>query len=179
MYVRLMLIQTQIWQICMVMKNIQIQSAPRVVPGSPSLLQNTLFYGNQSCRQKHPLNSETHDSPAHFKQLPVPNDNSALTILQICVSKTSTSTGLQAYDNHHSSLNDITAPQDFSATTATMTATMTQVPTKTTAIKKVILIKVDKCYLHPAKTIAITKNLFLPFNNEGTTITTNLLLPLC
>jgi hypothetical protein len=101
-----------------------------------------------------PLNSETHDSPAHFKQLPVPYDNSALAILQICITTTTTTTGLQAYDDHHFSLNDVTAPQAFSATTATMTAMMTQVPTTTTAITKEALLKLDKCFLHSAKTTA-------------------------
>ena len=45
-------------------------------------------------------------SPA--KQRPVPNDNSALTILQICVPTTITSTGLQVSYNRHSNLNDVT-----------------------------------------------------------------------
>jgi hypothetical protein len=89
------------------------------------------------------------DSPA--KQGPVPNDDSALTILQICIPTTTSSTGLQASNNHHSSLNDVTAPQVFSATTATMTTTMTQVPTITTAITKAT-IKLVECFLHPAKT---------------------------
>jgi hypothetical protein len=45
--------------------------------------------------------------------------------------------------DHHSSLNDVTAPQAFSAT-ATTTATMTQVPVITTAITKATLLKLDK-----------------------------------
>ncbi len=94
------------------------------------------------------------DSPAHFEQLPVLNDNSALTILQIYIPMTTTSTGLQAYNDHHSSLNDIAAPQAFSATTAITTVTMTQVPIVTTAIMKGTLFKLDKCFLHPAKTNA-------------------------
>ena len=48
-------------------------------------------------------------------------------------------------------MNDITAPQAFPATTATITATMTQVPAKTTAISKAT-IKLVECFLHPAKT---------------------------
>ncbi len=40
------------------------------------------------------------DDHAHHKQIPVPNDDSALTILQICIPTTTTSTGLQAYDDH-------------------------------------------------------------------------------
>jgi hypothetical protein len=94
------------------------------------------------------------DRPAHFKQLPVPNDDSVLTILQICISMTPTSTGLQAYNDHHSSLKNVTAPQAFSATTAIMTATMTQYPAITTAITKATLLKLDKCFLHPAKVSA-------------------------
>jgi hypothetical protein len=93
---------------------------------------------NQAHFYTNPLKSETHDVPAHFKQLPVPNDNSALTILQICIPLTTTSTGIQAYDDHHSSLNDITAPQAFSIMTATTTVTMTQVPAITTAITKAV-----------------------------------------
>jgi hypothetical protein len=104
-----------------------------------------IFYTN-------PLSSETNDGPAHFKQLPVPNDDSALTVLQIYILATTTSTGLQTYNDHHSSLNDIRAPCAFSATTSTMTVTMTQVPAITTAITKATLLKLDKCFLHPAKT---------------------------
>jgi hypothetical protein len=94
------------------------------------------------------------ERPAHFKQLPVPNDNSALHILQIRIPTTTISTGLQAYNDHHSSLNDGTASQAFSAMTATTTVTMTQVSTITTAITKATLLKLDKCFLHPAKTSA-------------------------
>jgi hypothetical protein len=64
---------------------------------------------------------------------------------------TTTSTGLQEYNDHHSSLNEVTAPQAFSARTAITTATMTQVPTITTAITKVTLLELDKCFLHPVK----------------------------
>jgi hypothetical protein len=68
----------------------------------------------------------------------VQNDDSALIILQICVPMTTASTGMKADNDHYSSLNDVTAPQAFSATTATMTVTMTQVLAKTTAITKAI-----------------------------------------
>ena len=78
-----------------------------------------------------------HNGPAHFKQLSVP--------------MTTTSTGLQADNDHHSSLNDVTAPQAFPAMTATMTVTMTQVPAMTTAISKGT-IKLVECFLHPTKT---------------------------
>jgi hypothetical protein len=72
-----------------------------------------------------------HNGPAHFKQLSVP--------------MTTTSTGLQADNDCHSSLNDVTAPQAFPAMAATMTATMTQVPAMTTAITK-MTIKLIKCF---------------------------------
>jgi hypothetical protein len=85
---------------------------------------------NQVHFYTNPLNSEAYDGPAHFKQLPVPNDDSALTILKICTPTTTISPGLQAYNNHHSSLNDLTAPQAFFVTTAITTATMTQVHQK-------------------------------------------------
>jgi hypothetical protein len=70
------------------------------------------------------------DSPAHFKQTFIPT--------------TTASTGLQADSDHHSSLNDVTAPQAFSAMTATMTATMTKVSALTTAITKVPQIQFNK-----------------------------------
>ncbi len=94
------------------------------------------------------------DSPAHFDQLPVPNDDSALTILQICVPMTTASTRLQADNDCHSSLNDVTAPQAFSTMTAIETATMTQVPAITSAITKAIHNKLDVCILHPANMMA-------------------------
>ncbi len=62
-------------------------------------------------------------------------------------------------------LNDVTSPQAFSALTATSIATMTQVSTITTAITKAT-IKLDKCFLHPAKTGA----------NNATNKSENLLL---
>jgi hypothetical protein len=144
-----------------------------------------VLWSNQVNFYANLLNSGTHDGPVHFKQLPVPNDNSALTVLQICVQMTTTSTGLQAYDDHQSSLNDVTAPQAFSATTATTTATMTQVPTTTTAITKVTLLKLDKCFLHPTKKTTNnatmkSDSLLAQFNSAILTARTNaqnLLLP--
>jgi hypothetical protein len=50
-----------------------------------------------------------HDGPAHFKQTFIP--------------MTTASTGLQADNDCHSSLNDVTAPQVFSTTNATMAIT--------------------------------------------------------
>jgi hypothetical protein len=64
---------------------------------------------------------------------------------------TTTSTGLQADNDCNSSLNDVTAPQAFPATTVTTIVTMTQVPTMTTAITKATIKHVE-CFLHPAKT---------------------------
>jgi hypothetical protein len=54
-----------------------------------------------------------HDGPLHFKQTFVP--------------MTTAPTGIQADDDCHSSLNDVTSPQALSPTTATMTAIVTQV----------------------------------------------------
>jgi hypothetical protein len=88
-----------------------------------------------------------HDGPANFKQTFVPTITA--------------STGIQAEDDHHSSLNDVTSPQALFATTATISATMTQgyaIATMTqvhaiaTATMKAKLLKLDKCFLHPAKT---------------------------
>jgi hypothetical protein len=62
----------------------------------------------------------------------------------VTASRTTASTGLQADNDCHSSLNDITNPQAFSALTATMTATMTQVHKKTTAITRAIQNKLDE-----------------------------------
>ncbi len=76
--------------------------------------------------------------------------------MQICVSTTTTSTGLQAYNDHHSSFNDVTAPQAFFAITATATVTLTEVPAVTAAIIKATLLKLDLSFLHPAK--ATVKN---------------------
>ncbi len=66
----------------------------------------------------------------------VPNDDSASIISQICIPMTTASTGMKADNDCYSSLNDVTTPQAFYATTATITATMTQVLAKTTAIYK-------------------------------------------
>ncbi len=66
------------------------------------------------------LNSEIHDSSAHSQQLYVPHDGPAH-FKQLYVPTTAKSTGLQAYDDHHSSSNDVTAPQALSASTATKT----------------------------------------------------------
>jgi hypothetical protein len=88
-----------------------------------------------------------HNGPAHFKQTFVP----------IIIS----STGIQADNDCHSSLNDVTSPQALSATTATTTgtmtqvhaiATMTQVHAIATATTKAKLLKLDECFLHPEKT---------------------------
>jgi hypothetical protein len=113
------------------------------------------------------------DNPVHFEQLPVPNEDSyfkqtfvpmttASTGLQadndchsilndVTAPMTAASTGLQADNDCHSILNDVVSPQAFSALSATLTATMTQVPAITTAITKGT-IKLDECFLHPAKT---------------------------
>jgi hypothetical protein len=85
-----------------------------------------------------------------FKQLSVPHDGPTH-FMQTFVPTTTTSTGLQANIDCPSSLNDVTNPQAFCATTASTTATMTQVPTITRVTTKVSL-KLDKCFLNPTKT---------------------------
>jgi hypothetical protein len=123
----------------------------------------------------------------HFKQTFVPNDNSSLKQLSIphkgpahfkqtFVPTTTTTTGLQAYDAHHSSLNDITAPQAFSATTAITTAMMTQVPAITAAIAKAIQNKLDQCILHPTNMPANNATLksLLVHSQTGSAITMTL-----
>jgi hypothetical protein len=47
-----------------------------------------VIWSNQVHFYTNPLNSETNDGPTHFKQLPIPNDDSALTILQIFIPTT-------------------------------------------------------------------------------------------
>jgi hypothetical protein len=94
------------------------------------------------------------DSPAHFKQTFIP--------------ATTASTGLQADNDRHSSLNDVTALEAFSAMTATMIAAMTQVPAITTTIMNAT-IKLVECFLYPTKTGANNAKIHDP----------SLLLPLC
>jgi hypothetical protein len=103
--------------------------------------------------------------------------------LQIYVSTTVTATGFQAYNedqSSHSSLNVLTAPQAFSALTATKTASKTHVPATMTATTKATLLKLDKCFLHPAKTTAnnsTLKSLLLQAQIGSAIMTQNLLLP--
>jgi hypothetical protein len=83
------------------------------------------------------------------------------TLNDATTSTTKASNGLQADNYHHSMLNDVTSPQALSATTATTTATMSQVHAITImtqvhaiaiATTKAKLLKLDECFLHPAKT---------------------------
>jgi hypothetical protein len=120
----------------------------------------------------------SNDSPA--KQHPVPNDDSVLTILQICIPTTTTSTGLQASNNRHSILNDVTSSQAFFATTAITKApqiqfnnnklTQTQQKTRTTSI------------LHPVKMTvnnATSPSLFLLCVKDNSEIIAPSLFLLC
>ncbi len=109
---------------------------------------------NDSPTKQHPV---PNDSPA--KQHPVPNDSPTKQcpvphLKQTFVPMTIVSTGLLAYDDHHSSLNDFTAPQAFSAMSVIKTVTMTQVPVITTAITKAIQKKLGVCILHPTNMTA-------------------------
>jgi hypothetical protein len=96
-----------------------------------------------------------HEGPAHFKQTFVPMSTA--------------STGLQADKDHHSSLNGITAPQAFFATTSTMTVTMTKVPAIATAITKAPQIQFNKNKLtqtqQKTSTISILHPVKMTFNN--------------
>jgi hypothetical protein len=98
-----------------------------------------------------------HDGPAHFKQTFVPT--------------TTASTRLQADNDRHSSLNNVTAPQAFPATTATMTATMIKVPEITSAITKAKLLKLD---LVGANNATIKSESLLLHAQIGSAITTTL-----
>jgi hypothetical protein len=76
-----------------------------------------------------------------------------------------------------------TAPQAFSATTATTTMIKTSVPMTIAATTKAILLKLDNCFLHPAKKVANYATprclLLLPVSNRTAITMTNpsLLLP--
>jgi hypothetical protein len=147
---------------------------------------------------------ETNDSSA-FEQLSVPISNdgpaskissflSQLTVVptssfshfHVPTNATSTTTGL-------TSLNDVTIAH-VSATTATTTATKTQVPATRTATTKAPKYQLDKCkttrtqlktrspsILHPSKisaNYATEKNILLPFNQDNSAIMiSSLLLP--
>ncbi len=144
-----------------------------------------------------PRKSETNDRST-FKRLsvPIPNDIPASTMSSCFLSQltvvptssyshfhaptisTSTATGL-------TSLNDVTIAH-VSATTATTTATKTQVLTTRTATTNAPIYQLDKCkatrtqhktrspsILHPAKKAAnnATPSLLLPFNQDNPAIT--------
>ncbi len=81
-----------------------------------------VLQSNQAHFYTNPLNSETHDRPAHFKQLPVPTNNPA--IITPCF--------LRLYHPFNTATT-ATISQVPTTMTATMAAAMTQVPTTTTA----------------------------------------------
>jgi hypothetical protein len=88
---------------------------------------------------------------------------------------------MKADKDRYSSLNDVTAPQAFSAMTAKTNATMTQDLARTTAITKTIQNKLLESILHPAKkaaNYATPRNLLLFFvcNDPAITVS-SLLLP--
>ena len=84
------------------------------------------------------LSSSSNKTNGLFQSMDhVPNDFPAIT----------TSCFLQRYV-------PTTALQAFSATTATTTVIKTPVPTTMTATTKAILLKLDNCLLHPAKSAA-------------------------
>jgi hypothetical protein len=121
------------------------------------------------------LKGSTNNSPASIiEQLSVPNDGPASTIEQLSVSNDG-----PAHFKQHSV--PMTAPQAFSATTATTTVIKTPVPTTMTATTKAILLKLDNCLLHPAKSAAnhaTPRNLLLFFvRNNPAIMIPSLLLP--
>jgi hypothetical protein len=108
----------------------EVQASQR----SPNVPSKTILLPNDDpvhFKQLTVLNNGPAITSSSFFQLPngcpakqrhVPDDDSALTILQICVPTITTSTSLQVSNNHHSILNDITSPQAFTATTAIIKA---------------------------------------------------------
>jgi hypothetical protein len=95
------------------------------------------------------IHSVPNDGP-DFIQLSVPNDIPAITTssfmqLNVPTNATSTTTGLRTHiDSHQISLNDVPIAH-VSATTATTTATMTQVPTTRSATTNVPKYQLNKC----------------------------------
>ncbi len=145
------------------------------------------------------LKGSTNDSPAFeplpvpnnspaFEQLLVPNDSPASIIKQLSVPRdcpASTIEQLSVPNDspvHFKQLSvPMTASQAFSATTATTTVDKTPVPTTMKATTKVILLKLDNCLLHPAKSAAnhaTSRNLLLFFvQNNPAIMIPSLLLP--
>ncbi len=146
-----------------------------------------MLWSSQANFHTNPLTSETRDSSAFeqfsvlndgpasiIEQLSVPNDGSAFTIEQLSVPHDGPA--------HFKQLSvPTTAPQAISATAATTTVIKTPVLTTMTATTKEILLKLDNCLLHPAKSAAnhaTSRNLLLFFvQNDPAIMIPSLLLP--
>jgi hypothetical protein len=105
------------------------------------------------------------NGPAHFEQL--------------CIPRTTASTGIQADNDRHSSLNDVTSPQAFSTMTTTMTATMTKVPAMTTAITEVPQIHFNKNKLTRTQQKTTTTSILHPVKMTANNATSPSLFLLC
>ncbi len=129
-----------------------------------------MLWSSQANFYTNPLASETRDCSA-FEQFSVPNDGPASTIEQLSIPNDGPA--------HFKQLSvPTTAPQAFSATTATTTVIKTPVPMTMTATMKLILLKLDN---HPAKSAAnhaTPRNLLLFFvQNDPSIMIPSLLLP--
>jgi hypothetical protein len=131
-----------------------------------------MLLSSQANFYTNPLTSETRDSSA-FEQFSVPNDGPASIIEQLSVPNDGPASTIEQLSvpndgpAHFRQLSvPTTAPEAFSATTATTTAIKTPVPMTMTATTKGILLKLDNCLLHPAKSAAshaTPRNLLLFF----------------
>ena len=129
-----------------------------------------MLWSSQAIVYMNPLKSEIRDSSA-FEQFSVPNDGPASIIEQLSVphdGPASTIEQLYVPNDGPTHLKQLSvptiAPQAFSATTATTAMIKTPFSTTTTATMKAILLKLEKCLLHPAKSAAnyaIPRNLLL------------------
>jgi hypothetical protein len=131
-----------------------------------------MLWSSQAIFYTNPLTSETRHSST-FKQFSVPNDGPASIIKQLSVPNDGPASTIEQLSvpnegpAHFKQLSvPTTAPQAFSATTVTTTLIKTPVPTTMTATTKAILLKLDNCLLHPAKSAAnhaTPRNLLLFF----------------
>jgi hypothetical protein len=158
-------------------------------PKTPSKINNPLSFGGKSNKSfdnetvstfqlvvvsvaNKYLKGSTNNSPA-FEPLPVPNNSPASIIEQLSVPNDGPAFTIEQLSvpndgpAHFKQLSiPTTAPQAFSATTATTTVIKTPVPMTMTATTKAILLKLDNCLLHPAKSAAnnaTPRNLLLFF----------------
>jgi hypothetical protein len=168
---------------------------------------NAFVFGVQASQRSPKMPSKTilllNDGPAHFKQLPVlsnspaiitssflqlpvdspakqhpvSNNDSALIVLQICIPITTASNGLQADNDHHSILNDVTeTPIWHQAFDNTLSRRLIVNVSNITSIPALNVLLTSK-YLHPAggmmaHTDATPTSLLLFHVKDDTVITT-------